>query len=141
MGTFGVAKRKAQEQAAAGEAEAPLELLHGIVLAPAGMERYQEALECLTAGGSIAKAASVAGVSTQGLYQALGRMPDLAADVRQRRAVLKELANLRALAVLVDRLEKPDGISNRDLTDILRAIKPPSEDLTSNFNLVLDIKV
>lgn len=103
-------------------------------------EALLPAVEALANGRPSAEAAQLVGVRPGALNATLRRHPELLAEMKGFREVLRESAQLRALAELHARLDtSPAEISGRDLTDILRATKPYDDGQAARVTIKFDV--
>ena len=101
-------------------------------------ERYAVALDGLRDGRSVAESAELIGLSAHSLVTALEKRPELITGIRARREVLRELVLLKSVQLMGERLEKmPDQVSNRDLTDFVRAVKTGDGEHRGDINIVI----
>lgn len=102
---------------------------------------YRPALEALIAGETLPDAAKTINVTSTALIQTLAVSPRLYEYVKAMRDVLRDVNYVRAQAILGTRLnaKKNPKMTNRDLTDIIRSIKPPYQDPSANITIQVDL--
>jgi hypothetical protein len=99
--------------------------------------RYTPALELVVQGYGLSQAARECGISPRSLQNALYRHPRVYQELKRRREVLRELVHTQALATARALLEG-GGVSAGDVTDIIRATKPPAGDPDPPIEIVVD---
>ena len=109
-------------------------------------ERYAPAIEAIADGETMQAAANAAGVTPDSLRKALTRSTELLSALKAHREAIRELAQVRGIALLHKRLdhaaEDPTNakrLSNRDLTDILRSTKPYDHEQATRITINLDL--
>jgi hypothetical protein len=100
--------------------------------------RYDEALDLIARGSTVAAAARATGHKDSALRMMLRRHPELAHDLHARAELERALNHLRAQAKIGDKLDDPKA-TMRDLTDVIRATKPSADRFAMRPELVYDL--
>lgn len=109
-------------------------------------ERYLPAIEALANGVARKDVAAMLGLEPARLNGVLRAHPELVAEMKGFREALREMNQLRGQVLLEKRLEvameapaDTERMSNRDLTDILRATKPYDDGQAARVTIKFDV--
>lgn len=126
--------------------DAAVAVLAGEVLEPGlydrGLARYAPALDLLAQGRSLDVAAEAVGVHPRNLFAVLKKNPTVLAELKQNTEALRLVVYQRSIALMQARLDRASEdptnvklLSNRDLTDFVRSIKPEQEKLVGDVTI------
>lgn len=109
------------------------------IATPSDVDRFNNVLARLASGATLKEATEPEGISANSFVMRMGHSPELMRELTAAREGHRELGLLMAMMEAVRRLsDNPEGLTTRDLTDVVRAFKPFDKEGATRLEIVVE---